>query len=354
MKKYSMALFGVILIASISCRKNYPNYQAPTEKKWVVRTIAGNGTASFVNGPALSATFHSPSDVAINEDGILYVTDSLNFSVRKIVNGGVSNFAGGSGAGIQDGIGTAAQFKSPYSIALDANGNLYTSDDTDPRIRKISPTREASVYAGIATPGFADGNINAARFETGKYIVSDGNGNFYVSDTKNNSIRKISATNQVTTVAGNHTAGFRDGKGTAAQFSLPSGIAVDRLGNLYVADRGNFRIRKITPAGDVTTLAGSGVAGISDGNSNVAQFSSDLHDLVIDGQANLYIADKDRIRKVTPDGVVSTIAGSTPGFNDGDGKFAKFNFPNGLGIDAKNNIYVADLNNNRIRKISFE
>jgi hypothetical protein len=316
--------------------------------------MAGNGTASFVNGPVASATFRFPGDVAINEDGIIYVTDVLNFCIRKIANGGVSNFAGGSGAGIVDGIGPSAQFKNPYSVALDANGNLYTSDENDPRIRKISPAREVSVYAGIERSGFADGDSDTARFGSGNYIVADAEGNVYVSDGMNNRIRKISLTGQVSTSAGSNIAGFRNGNSAGAQFSFPGGIAIDGQGNLYIADRGNFRIRKITPAGDVSTFAGSGTAGSADGNADAAQFSHDMHDIVIDGLGNLYIADGDRIRRVTPQGVVSTIAGSTFGFKDGDGPSAKFNLPNGMTIDAPGNIYVADLNNNRIRKISFE
>jgi streptogramin lyase len=358
MKKYSMPLVAIILIAGTGCKKNNPVYKPPTAppagKRWIVSTVAGNGAASFVNGPALSATFHFPSDVAVQDDGIMYVTDAFNFSIRKIVNGGVSNFAGGSGAGIEDGIGTAAKFRSPYSVTLDANGNLYVSDGADPRIRRLSSAREVSLYAGMETPGFADGNITTARFDIADYIISDALGNVYVSDAMNNCIRKISATGQVSTIAGNNAPGYRDGNGAAALFSLPGGIAIDRVGNLYVADKGNFRIRKITRDGDVSTLAGSGVPGYADGNAAAAKFSLNMHDLVIDGQGNLYVADNNRIRKVTPEGLVSTIAGSTFGFNDGDGESAKFNFPNGLGIDGQGTIYVADLNNNRIRKISFE
>jgi len=362
MKKYLIPLVAAILIAGIGCKKYNQDYrpltqpptEPPTGKKWVVRTVAGNGTASFVNGPALSATFHFPGDISVDNDGIIYVTDFFNFCIRKIVNGGVSNFAGGSGAGIVNDIGSSAQFRHPYSVALDANGYLYTSDDDDPRIRKISPAREVFTYAGIETPGFADGNVDTARFGFGNYIVADEEGNVYVSDAMNNRIRKISATGRVNTIAGSNIAGFINGNGAAAQFSFPGGIAIDLQGNLYVVDRGNFRIRKITPAGDVSTFAGSGTQGNADGNADVAQFNHDMHDIVIDKQGNLYIADNNRIRRVTPQGIVSTIAGSSFGFKDGDGDSAKFNFPNGLAIDAQGNIYVADLNNNRIRKISLE
>ncbi|GAB2808893.1 NHL repeat-containing protein [Ferruginibacter profundus] len=344
----------VIVQQNTGCKKARSEDTTPkNEKKWIVTTVAGNGTASFVNGPALSATFHFPADVAVNSNGIMYVTDILNFGIRKIENGGVSNFAGGSGFGIENGIGTAARFKHPYSMALDTDGNLFTSDDDDPRIRKLTPARGVSVYAGTETPGFADGDANTASFGQGNYLATDVNGNVYVSDAINNRIRRISVTGVVSTITGN-TAGFRNGNIGVAQLSFPGGIAFDRQGNLYIADRGNFRIRKISTAGDVTTFAGCGKPGIADGNADSAKFSIDIRDLVIDGQGNVYLTDSDRIRKITREGIVSTIAGSTAGFLDADGEFAKFNFPNGLSIDAQGKIYVADLGNHRIRKLSFE
>ncbi|HEX7903984.1 MAG TPA: NHL repeat-containing protein [Chitinophagaceae bacterium] len=359
MKKFFVPFVLLTLIAAVGCKKHNQDFQViatppSVEKKWVVTTVAGNGTASFVNGEALSATFHFPEDVAVDRNGNIYVTDALNFCIRKIVNGGVSNFAGGSSAGIENGIGTSAQFRNPYSVALDATGNLYTSDENDPRIRKISPAREVSVYAGTETMGFADGNAGMARFSLGNSITADALGNLYVADAMNSRIRKVSISGQVTTVAGSGVFGFNDGAAATARFATPGGIVVDAHGNLYVADRANFRIRKITPEGFVSTIAGSGIEGYRDGNVNEARFTIDIHDIVIDRQGNLYLADDNRIRKISPEGIVSTIAGSTPGFQDGEGSSARFNFPAGMGIDGSGNLYVADLNNNRIRKISFE
>ncbi|MDP4263321.1 MAG: NHL repeat-containing protein [Bacteroidota bacterium] len=342
MKKYFMPLVVLLLTAGTSCKKDNQGYQSPAqppaEKKWVVTTIAGDGTPSFTNGPALSATFHFPEDVAVAADGTIYVTDVVNRVIRKIKAGQVSTFAGG-GFDIINGNGTSASFKNPYSVTIDANGNLYTSDENDPRIRKISSGADVTTYAGLATEGYADGDADTARFFSGNSIVADAQGNVYLSDA---SIRKISVSGQVTTIAG------------TTQFGSPGGIAIDKNGNLYVVDRGNYRIRKITPEGDVSTVAGNGTPGDKDGNADEAQFSIDTHDIVVDDQGNLYLADNNRIRKITPQGIVSTIAGSTAGFADGIGAQAKFNFPNGLGIDAQGNIYVADLNNHRIRKISFE
>lgn len=342
-------ILGIIILVGgfISCKKKTseanPITNPPGDKKWVVTTVAGEGSPTFVNGPVLNATFHFPEDVAVTGDGTtLYVTDVLNYCIRKIKAGQVSTFAGSSGFDIINGNGISAQFRNPYSVTLDANGNLYTSDENDPRIRKINPGADVSTHAGKASSGFADGIADSAQFQPGNYLIADAAGNIYVADIGNNSIRKVSISGQVTTIA------------ESAQFLFPGGIAVDRDGNLFVADRGNFRIRKITPAGDVSTIAGSGVSGDKDGNASVAQFSLDMRDLVIDGLGNLYLAEQNRIRMINPLGVVSTIAGSAAGYKDGEGSEAKFNFPNGLGIDAQGNIYVADLNNNRIRKLSYE
>lgn len=346
MKNDIILLIIVIIIADVGCKKkppeNNPPIQPPTEKKWVVTTVAGEGSPSLVNGPVMSATFHFPEDVAVTADGTIYVTDVLNFCIRKITSGQVSTFAGSSGFDIINGNGILAQFKNPYSVTVDANKNLYTTDENDPRIRKITPGADVSTHAGIATPGFADGNADIAQFRPGNSIVADVEGNVFVADATNNRIRKVSIMGQVTTIAGTE------------QFASPGGIAIDKQGNLFVTDRGSYRIRKITPVGNVSTIAGSGTLGDKDGNAGEAQFSQDMRDIVIDEQGNLYLSDGERIRKITTQGVVSTIAGSTAGFKDGEGNQAKFNYPNGLGIDAQGKIYVADLNNNRIRKISFE
>ena len=157
----------------------------------------------------------------------------------------------------------------------------------------------------------------------------------------------------MSTQAGNGAEGFIDGDIATAHFRFPDGIAIDGQGDLYVADAGNLCIRKVTPAGVVSRLAGSGTRGTADGNATDAQFNL-IGDIVADSRGNLYVTDDNSIRKITPQGVVSTIAGSTAGYVDGDGATAKFRNPIGLGIDAQGNIYVADGNNNRIRKISFQ
>jgi hypothetical protein len=344
-----------LLFAISACKKPVTNPDKPaTQKKWKVTTVAGNGTASYVNGPALTATFQFPEDVAIDKDGNLFITDIANAVIRKLANGQVTTFAGSGDFNIVNGNGFSAAFRSPYSITSDPNGNLYSSDDNDTRIRRLTAFADVTTYAGTAISGFADGKADEAQFRYGSYLVADASGNVFISDGGNNCIRKISVNGQVSTFAGSPTGGFNDGNGSAAQFSIPAGITIDKQGNLYVADRGNFRIRKITPAGTVSTVTGSGKQGTKDGNPGEAEFSLDARDLVIDNDGNLYLSDVNRIRKITPQGVVSTIAGSDGGFADGDGLSAKFDFPNGMTIDKVGNIFIADLVNNRIRKLSLE
>ena len=210
-----------------------------------------------------------------------------------------------------------------------------------------------STLAGSGASGFADGTGSTAQFNDPVGVAVDGAGNVYVADTYNHRIRKVSPAGVVTTLAGS-TQGFADGAGSAAQFNGPYGVAVDGAGNVYVADYYNSRIRKVTPAGVVTTLAGSSTQGSADGAGSAAQFSGP-YGVALDGAGNVYVADlnNQRIRKVTPAGVVTTLAGSTQGFADGAGSAARFNGPTGVALDGAGNVYVADRENQRIRKVSL-
>lgn len=355
MKKILVLSGAVVVLIGYSCKKykNYIPLPVPPEKKWVVSTFAGEGSASFVNGSLAIATFNSPNDLFITLQGTFYVTDALNFSIRKISGGQVSTFAGGT-EGYEDANGMAAKFKRPCSITMDGAGNLYTTDENDPRIRKITPAGDVYTYAGKSLGGFADGNADTAKFLYSNSILADALGNVYVSDVGNHRIRKVSVNGKVTTVAGTGVIGYRDGTSDIAQFTYPRGIAIDRDNNLYIADGGNFRIRKITPNGVVSTIAGSN-EGFKDGVGAEARFSLLLSDIVIDAQRNLYVTDGNRIRKITQAGEVTTIAGDNfGGYRDGDGPVAQFNFPTGLTIDVQGNLYVSDNFNNRIRKISLQ
>ncbi|MEO5564398.1 MAG: hypothetical protein ABIR18_13210 [Chitinophagaceae bacterium] len=338
MKTYLTLLITAIAVAVISCKKNKP--VRPT--KWTVTTIAGSDRG-FSNGPALSAKFSAPVDVAVTPDGgTIYVTDAENSVIRKIAGGQVTTYAGTGTSGFVNGPGASAQFKYPYIIGLDAGGNLYVSDFLIDNIRKISTTAEVTTFP-----------YTASWFEIGAQsgIATDAQGNVYIADTYNQHIRKIAA-GVGTTIAGSDPGGFKDGSAAEAKFNQPSGIAFDKQGNLYVADPYNFRIRKITPAGQVSTFAGSGVFGHADGTALTAKFTFPV-DIVVDSHDNLFVSDGNRIRQITPKGDVSTIAGSTAGYVNGNGSVAKFNGEIGLGIDANDNIYVADFGNSVIRRISL-
>jgi sugar lactone lactonase YvrE len=250
--------------------------------------------------------------------------------------------------------GTSSGFR---GIAVDGSGNLYVSNNNT--IIKIAPADAVTTLAG--TPGVfgsADGTGNAAQFDIPTGVAVDASGNVYVSDMENYTIRKITSAGVVTTLAG--TAGVygsADGTGSAAQFDSPQGIAVDASGNVYVADEGASTIRKITPAGVVTTLAGTaGVCGSADGTGSAAQFYNP-QGVAVDASGNVYVADSSycTIRKITPTGVVTTLAGTASevgGSSDGTGSAAQFNSPSGMAVDSRGNVYVGDTNNKTIRMVT--
>ena len=350
----AVAMVFSITITNLACKKNmkgdHPDSIVP-EKKWMVTTVAGSGEPGFQDGPLSMARFRAPLDIAINNEGILFVADALNHRIRAIANGQVTTFAGESMADTISGSRSLSKFILPSFLALDRTGNLYTLDIEDPRVRKLSAAL-VSVVAGTGTNGFADGD--AVRAEFGKEclgITIDGQGNIYVTDWKNRRIRKISTAGQVSTVAGNGHIGFVNGSSAVAEFFNPSGIAMDKQGNLFVGDWN--RIRKIAPDGNVTTFAGRDSTGFKDGAAGEALFV-EINDLAIDDWGNLFVSDLNRIRRITPEGIVSTIAGGEAGYADGPGTVAKFSRPVGLATDQQGNIYIADDHNNRIRKISFQ
>jgi gliding motility-associated-like protein len=333
---------------------------APTLPSWlsvsneaIVSTLAGDGSFGISNGTGTDAQFANPYGVAVDATGNVYVADSDNHRIRKITPAGEVTTLAGSTAGFADGTGTAAQFSNPRGVAVDATGTVYVADTENNRIRKITPAGEVTTLAG-STLGYANGIGAAAQFNVPRGVAVDAAGTVYVADERNHRIRKITPDGEVTTLAGSATRGFAEGTGTAARFNYPYGVAVNVAGTVYVADESNQRIRKITPAGVVTTLAGIGTRGFADGTGTAAQFNNP-NGVAVDADGNVYVADlsNHRIRKITPAGVVTTLAGSaTRGFADGTANAAQFDFPPGVAVDAENTVYVADYVNQRIRRIA--
>ena len=336
----------------------------------IVSTLAGGSEKEgFADGQGSDARFSSPHEIAIDAAGNLYVADWNNRRIRKVTpKGEVSTLAGGW-YDFVGGQGNSAMFYHPQGIAIDAAGNLYVADSGEHCIRKITPKGKVSAFAGSLDKygygGFADGQGSAVRFRAPAGIVMDAAGNLYVTDSGNHRIRKITKRGEVTTLAGggdHREPDFADGQGSDAWFNYPRGIAIDAVGNLYVADTWNHRIRKITPKGEVSTLAGGGSVGskktesdrFADGQGSDARFYAP-HGIAIDASDNLYVTDRNnhRIRKVTKEGVVTTLAGGGTGFADGEGSTARFWGPTGIAIDAAGNLYVADEKNQLIRKIEI-
>jgi sugar lactone lactonase YvrE len=317
---------------------------------WLVSTLAGS-IQGYENGEA--AKFYIPTGVTADASGNLYVTDFGNCVIRKITPSGLASTFAGSTIGLADGSAATAQFHLPNGCAIDKQGNLYIAEEQSHRIRKITPAGDVSTFAGSKTgePGSTDGVAASALFYRPSGIAVDEQGNVYVADQFNHRIRKITAAGVVSTLAGS-TEGTADGTGTAAQFNRPVGVVVDKDGNVYVGDLFNHRIRKITASGVVTTMAGSGY-GFADATGNEAKFAFPAG-LALDSQGNLYVADTEnnRIRKITPSGVVSTFAGSaTLGTKDGLAGSAQFSSPREIDIDEKGNIYVVEAGSHRVRKV---
>jgi sugar lactone lactonase YvrE len=290
------------------------------------------------DGPAM--LFNTPSGLAIDRSGKLIVADMANHSLRRIVP------PADSFPMVRDG--------SPRGVATDRFGNTYTADN-DHVIRRVDPAGVESVFVG--TPGYyyyGDGVGSEAGFRTPTGVAVDSSGNVYVTDRDNSCIRRITPAGVVTTFAGSGSErGSADGPRLSARFMVPSAIAVDSADSLYVADTGNHKVRKISVSGEVTTLAGSGQAGSTDGNGAEASFY-EPQGIVVDMSGNVFLADtrNQTIRRISPAGTVTTVGGWTgsPGAEDGIGSSVRFSSPVGIAVDAAGNLYVADSANHTIRK----
>lgn len=320
----------------------------------LVSTFAGSGSIGSSDLNGIAASFNLPTVVAIDSFGNIFVVDRSNHKIRKITpTGDVTTFAGSGVSGSADGVGTAASFRYPDGAVFDSQNNLFISDQSNHKIRKVTPDGTVTTFAGSGTIGATEGVGSAASFYYPAGMAVDANDNLLVADYGNNKIRKITPDGTVTTFAGTGVAGAAEGTALTAQFNGVTGVCVDSFGNIFVADYYNNKIRKIDSLGNVTTFAGSGAIGSDNGIGTAASFYYPAI-VAVDAANNLFVTDQEnhKIRKITTDGTVSTYAGNgTPGVNDGISTSAQFNFPTGVAVDDSNTVFVADYTNNKIRKI---
>ena len=324
---------------------------------WI--TLAGLATNSgSADGIGSAARFNSPEGIAMDGSNNVYVADYSNHTIRKITPAGavvtLAGLAGNSGSA--DGTGSGARLKFPLGLAVDAANNIYFAEDVDSTIRKVTPAGVVTTVAGLAgNQGNADGVGSAARFYNPSGVAADATGILFVSDRYNHTIRKVTPAGAVTTLAGlAGVSGSTDGAGGNARFNYPEGVALDTVSNVYVVDRFNSTIRKVSSDGIITTLAGlAGAAGSADGTGSTARFNLPLG-LAADNAGNLIVGDYNShtIRRVTTAGVVATIGGSAGinGAADGPANIARFNYPSELTVDNSGNVYVSDERNHTIRK----
>ncbi len=324
-----------------------------------VNTVAGFPlVAGSMDGDRSVATFNNPHGIAVDSLGNIYTCDRWSHIVRKITPDGiVSTIAGSPGiTGSTDAAGADARFNEPWGICVGTDGHIYVADTRNNKIRKVTPEGVVTTLAGSGIFGGTDGFGTAASFGNPTGIEMDDQGNLYVADHLTHVIRKVDPLGFVSTIAGSpYQVGDRDGPGIAARFNRPYGLSLDRNGDILVADEWNHKIKKITPEGVVTTIAGNGTVGHNDGNIDFATFNYPW-DITVDIAGNIYVADgyNQIIRKINTTGQVMTLAGivEVTGATDGPAMTATFSGATGIAFSSfSNKIYIADAYNNLVREI---
>jgi uncharacterized protein (TIGR03437 family) len=366
------------------------------DTKGTITTVAGSGTPGFNDGSGTAAQFNFPTGIAVDGSGNLYVADSLNLRIRKVTSGAVTTVAGSGAFNYSGDNGPAlnAQLANPLGVAADAQGNVYIADTANNAVRRVSREGVIANVLGTGQPGSGDNQLSSPQavavdtagnlyiadtlngrirrvsggsvstiggtdnFFTPTGLAADAAGNVYVADLNRNIVRRIAANGTVTTVAGSGVAGFGgdNGPATGAMLNSPRAVAVDGSGNLYIADTGNNRVRRVSTTGQITTVAGNGIPGTT-GDAGLAVGAQIVGPvgIAVDSSGNLYLSDGARIRKVFASGFITTIAGgTTPGYS-GDGgsaSTAQFNSPAAIAVDPNGSLYVADSGNHAIRRLS--
>jgi uncharacterized protein (TIGR03437 family) len=333
----------------------------------IITTVAGDGATAYSGdgGLATNAALNLPWGVVFASTGMIYIADMENYRIRLVTpEGMISTIAGTgvSGYSGDGGLASAAMFSDVAGLAMDKSGNLYVADRSNVRIREVAANGIVTTVAGTGKQGFSgDGGLaTEATLNTPTSVLVDPSGNLYFTDSSNQRIRRVGTDGIITTVAGNGVNGFSGDGGLAinAAMSFPLGLALDQSGNLYFTDGNNNRVRMITPAGIISTFAGNGAGTFAGDGGQATSASINIpSDVTIDSSGNMYIADSgnNRIRKVDPSGIITTIAGTADNGFSGDGGLAtaaELNFPAGVITDSAGDVYMTDRVNSRVRMIS--
>lgn len=335
--------------------------------KFVITTVAGTGECGMTldEGPATEAPIQRPTAVAVDGKGNLFIADERNLVVRRVSPDGVMSIVAGTGdtdPQTTDRAAVLTNLVSAYGIATDGQDNLYVLSRGHAKIFKIGADGIAQRIVGTGRAGFAgDGGAALdAMVNFPNHLVADDEGNLFIADTGNNRIRKVSVDGVITTVAGTGEAGFSGDGGPAAEasISVPSAIAIDAEGNLYIADFKNHRIRKVSTDGVISSIAGTGVSGYNgDGKPALECRIGEPCGVAVDADGYVYIGDQvnNRVRVVTPSGIMHTVAGTGVRGYDGDGgaaETAKMSNPDIIAVDRKGDVYVPDHLNCVVRKLT--
>ena len=334
-----------------------------------ITTVAGTGERGYSHsengGPAVEAQLNYPTDVAVDEAGNLYIADTWNRRIRRVDQAGIiTTVAGNGGVGFGGGGRPAVRVSLdfPSGVAVDGSGNLYIAESGNGRVFRVDVSGTLTTVAGTGERGYSGdgGPAVEAQLAEPKGVAMDKAGNLYIADSWNHRIRRVDPGGTLTTVAGTGERGFGGDGGAAAtaQLNYPTGVAVDEAGNLYIADRNNHRIRRVDPGGTITTVAGTGESGYSrDGVPAAGAWLHTPQKVAVDEAGALYIADSGnhRVRRVDPGGTITTVAGvGERGYSGDRGPAAEawLYHPGGVAVDGSRNLYIADTWNHRIRRVA--